>query len=157
MNALLVLADLLCATCCVPVIMGLSDKVHPIAAFLGCLYANVVAVPVSLLSLPKSSSISPVERLPLKTLRRTPKLELNCGDVDRFCAPASASRRVDLELRRASFAFFFSRASRYRRAFSAISASLLGDIVASARRGANCGGGRRSVSFRYDMTNASKS
>jgi len=35
--SLFVLADLLCATCVVPLLMGLSDKVHPIAALVGCL------------------------------------------------------------------------------------------------------------------------
>jgi Na+/proline symporter len=35
--SLFVLADLLCATCCVPILMGLSDKIHPAAALSGCL------------------------------------------------------------------------------------------------------------------------
>lgn len=34
--SLFVLADLLCATCVVPILMGLSEKVHPAAALVGC-------------------------------------------------------------------------------------------------------------------------
>jgi len=44
--SLFVLADLLCATCCVPVIMGLSDKVHPAAAISGCLAGLITALAV---------------------------------------------------------------------------------------------------------------
>ena len=42
--ALFVLADLLCATCCVPVLMGLNHKVHPIGALAGCLAGLVTAL-----------------------------------------------------------------------------------------------------------------
>lgn len=35
--SLFVLADLLCATCCVPILMGLNDKIHPVAALSGCI------------------------------------------------------------------------------------------------------------------------
>jgi len=35
--SLFVLADLVCATCVVPVLMGLSDRIHPSAAAAGCL------------------------------------------------------------------------------------------------------------------------
>ena len=34
--SLFVLADLACATCCVPLLMGLSHRIHPSAAFVGC-------------------------------------------------------------------------------------------------------------------------
>lgn len=42
--SLFVLADLLCATCAVPVIMGLSEKVHPVAALVGCLAGLLTAL-----------------------------------------------------------------------------------------------------------------
>jgi len=42
--SLFVLADLLCATCCVPVLMGLSDKIHPIGALSGCVSGFVTAL-----------------------------------------------------------------------------------------------------------------
>ena len=42
--SLFVLADLLCATCCVPVLMGLNHKVHPIAALSGCVAGLVTAL-----------------------------------------------------------------------------------------------------------------
>ena len=41
---LFVLADLLCATCAAPVIMGLSEKVHPIAALCGCVAGLVTTL-----------------------------------------------------------------------------------------------------------------
>ena len=42
--SLFVLADLLCATCCVPVLMGLHHKVHPHAALAGCIGGFVSAL-----------------------------------------------------------------------------------------------------------------
>ena len=110
----------------------------------------VVAVPVSLLSLPKSSSISPVERPPLKTLRRTPNWNSTAA------MSTDSARRLGLSPRRPGcderLPFFLARL--------AIPARLLSDLGFLARRHyvcirpLNCGG-RRSVSFRYDMTNAS--
>ena len=41
---LFVLADRLCATCCIPVIMGLDERVHPIAALAGCLAGLLAAL-----------------------------------------------------------------------------------------------------------------
>ena len=50
--SLFVLADLLCATCCVPVIMGLSDKCHPVAALCGCIAGLATALTVYATGLP---------------------------------------------------------------------------------------------------------
>jgi hypothetical protein len=36
-RSLFVFADLICATCFVPILMGLSDRTHPVAAAAGCL------------------------------------------------------------------------------------------------------------------------
>jgi len=41
---LFVLADLLCATCVVPVVFGLWDRIHPIAALAGCVAGFFVAL-----------------------------------------------------------------------------------------------------------------
>ena len=46
MLTLFVLADLLCATCCVPIVMGLSERVHPLAALAGCLAGLITALAV---------------------------------------------------------------------------------------------------------------
>lgn len=43
---LFVLADLLCATCCVPVFMGLWDRIHPHAALAGCVMGLATALAV---------------------------------------------------------------------------------------------------------------
>jgi len=53
--SLFVLADLLCATCCVPVIMGLSNKVHPVAALVGCLTGLMCALIIYGVGLPCDS------------------------------------------------------------------------------------------------------
>ena len=42
--SLFVLADLVCATCVVPVLMGLWDRIHPCAAAAGCLAGAAVAL-----------------------------------------------------------------------------------------------------------------
>tara|TARA_B110001452_G_scaffold161419_1_gene134371 strand:- start:627 stop:2315 length:1689 start_codon:yes stop_codon:yes gene_type:complete len=42
--SLFVLADLVCATCVVPVLMGLWDRIHPAAASAGCLAGAAVAL-----------------------------------------------------------------------------------------------------------------
>jgi len=42
--SLFVLADLVCATCVVPVLMGLNDRIHPSAAFAGCLVGAFIAL-----------------------------------------------------------------------------------------------------------------
>mmetsp|Transcript_7449 Transcript_7449/g.12618 ORF Transcript_7449/g.12618 Transcript_7449/m.12618 type:complete len:569 (-) Transcript_7449:500-2206(-) len=42
--SLFVLADLACATCCVPLLMGLSNRIHPLAAFVGCLTGFTLAM-----------------------------------------------------------------------------------------------------------------
>lgn len=44
--SLFVLADLLCATCCVPVIMGLSNRIHPMAALAGCVSGLITALAI---------------------------------------------------------------------------------------------------------------
>jgi len=41
--SLFVMADLLCATCIVPILLGLSPRIHPIAALAGCLTGLAVA------------------------------------------------------------------------------------------------------------------
>jgi Na+/proline symporter len=44
--AYFVFADLLCATCCVPVFLGLWDKIHPLAALAGCIAGLATALTV---------------------------------------------------------------------------------------------------------------
>mmetsp|Transcript_24178 Transcript_24178/g.48369 ORF Transcript_24178/g.48369 Transcript_24178/m.48369 type:complete len:551 (-) Transcript_24178:387-2039(-) len=50
--SLFVLADLLCATCIVPLLMGLSEKIHPVAALVGCLTGLATALLVYGVGLP---------------------------------------------------------------------------------------------------------
>jgi Na+/proline symporter len=57
---LFVLADLLCATCCVPVFMGLWDRIHPVSALAGCIMGLVTALAVYGAGLPNKCDASGV-------------------------------------------------------------------------------------------------
>ena len=61
--SLFVMADLVCATCVVPLLMGLSDRTHPVAAAAGCFAGLVTALIIYLVGVNGENGDQPMRML----------------------------------------------------------------------------------------------
>ena len=61
--SLFVMADLVCATCVVPLLMGLSDRIHPTAAAAGCFAGLASAVAIYLVGINGENDGTPMRMI----------------------------------------------------------------------------------------------
>lgn len=61
--SLFVMADLVCATCVVPILMGLSDRTHPVAAAAGCFAGFISALLIYLVGVGGENGDTPMKML----------------------------------------------------------------------------------------------
>jgi hypothetical protein len=61
--SLFVIADLVCATCIVPILMGLSDRTHPVAAAAGCFAGFLSAFLIYLIGVNGENDGTPMKML----------------------------------------------------------------------------------------------
>jgi uncharacterized membrane protein len=61
--SLFVMADLVCATCVVPILMGLSDRTHPVAAAAGCFAGFLSAFLIYLIGVDNENDGTPMKML----------------------------------------------------------------------------------------------